>query len=139
MKITMEQFHALLGEALMYCQLIEENVKKIYSHMKPGDYESNRAMVEEKKWTLGETIHHLEALDERKKVPFLSRKDYGLLFQVAKTRNEYAHNIYTRFCYEVDDFDGAFDKAVASLKEDIVWLSELYEKVEDTRIEYEGR
>ncbi len=139
MKITLEQFHQNVGEILMYCQCVEENVKRIYAHMQQGDYSLNRLRIDEERMTLGQVITAMKALDQSRKNTFFTERDYGYLFLITKTRNEYAHNVYTHFCYlcDPDAFDRSYDQCVDDMMKDKVWLSALYEAVEDARLLYE--
>ena len=140
MKITLEQFHQSIGEILMYCQCIEENIKRIYAHMSQGPYALNRMRIEEEKMTLGQAITAMKALDETRPERFFSPRDYEYLFKVTRTRNEYAHNVYVHFCYLSDQeaFDKSYDQCVDELMRDKNWLYALYEAVEDARLLYEN-
>ena len=135
----MEEFHQNVGEILMYCQCIEENVKRIFAHMRPGNYERNRMEIENEKMTLGQVITAMKTLDQSRKEAFFTEHDYLYLFSITRTRNEYAHNVYIHFCYlsNAEEFDRSFDKCVDDMEKDKVWLSALYEAVEDARLLYE--
>ncbi len=140
MKIPLEQFHQTIGEILMYCQCIEENIKRIYAHMQQGHYQLNRMRIEDEKMTLGQVITAMKALDETRPERFFSERDYDYLFKVTRTRNEYAHNVYVHFCYlsDQDAFDQSYDRCVDEMMKDKNWLYALYEAVEDARLLYES-
>lgn len=140
MELPIEQFNETVGEIMMYCQCIEENIKRIYCYMQPGNYERNRLSLENEKMTLGQVITAMKDLDESRAKPFFSPRDYQYLFLVTRTRNEYAHNVYTHFCYlnDADEFEASYDECVERLKKDKGWLYKLYEAVEDARMLYES-
>lgn len=58
--MTLEDFHYTLGQTIMYCQIIENDVKLIYAAMFEGDMNETLAMIINKKWTLGKTIVELK-------------------------------------------------------------------------------
>lgn len=39
--MTLDDFHFTLGQTIMYCQVIEHDVKRIYAAMHIGDYYEN--------------------------------------------------------------------------------------------------
>ena len=51
--MTIEEFHCMLGQTIMYCQIIEHDVKMIFSAMFEGDMGNTLDMIERNKWTLG--------------------------------------------------------------------------------------
>ena len=135
----MAALHSNVGEIMMYCQLIEENVKRILSHMRPGNPNINRLAIENEKMTLGKVIMEMKELDERSRDSFFSSSDYDKLFGITKTRNEYAHGLYTQFCYldNKDEFDASLLRCYNHSLTDKAWLSALYDAVEDARLAYE--
>ena len=139
MDISMEEFHQYVGEVLMYCQCIEENIKRIASAMMQGDARLNRLRIEEEKMTLGQVISKMKEIDQGRKNAFFSQRDYDRLFAVTRTRNEYAHNVYIHFCYlnDPDEFENSFNACVKKVMKDKEWLFALYSAVEDARLNYE--
>ncbi len=136
--MELEEFHSHVGEILMYCQCIEHDVKCIYAFMADGGFKENMARFQEEKLTLGQVVHLLKEYDQSWENPFLSEKDYDILFSVVHKRNYYAHTVYLSFCYIVneDHFNETFEKECVQLLKDVEDLSYLYEKVEEKRIEY---
>lgn len=61
MCMDLERFHFLIGQTIMYCQIIEHDVKRIYAAMLKGDYYENLEIVERQ--TLGQTLSKLKELD----------------------------------------------------------------------------
>lgn len=141
MEFPIEQFNESVGEIMMYCQCIEENAKRIYSYMQSGNPERNRLDIEDQRLTLGQVITFMKDLDQSRGKPFFSPRDYQFLFLVSKTRNEYAHNVYTHFCYltDPDEFEASYAMCVDRLKKDKAWLYTLYAAVEDARMLYEDK
>ncbi len=39
--MELNKFHFLVGQTIMYCQVIEHDVKRIYAAMRKGDYYEN--------------------------------------------------------------------------------------------------
>ena len=138
MKFPLQQFHAYVGEILMYCQCIEHDIKRIYAFMADGGVGENLQMMEEEKWTLGQTVTQLKEYDQSWKTPLFSEEDYGTLFKIVRFRNYYAHAIYLTFCYIDDDaeFEFNYNKAADRLIRDKALLSDLYGRVENVRIRY---
>ncbi|MDY5441261.1 MAG: hypothetical protein SPG64_03460 [Candidatus Enteromonas sp.] len=139
MNIPIEEFHQYVGEILMYCQCIEENVKRICAQMMQGNARLNRLRIEEEKMTLGQVITLMKEMDERRPRRFFSQEDYNRLFEVTRTRNAYAHNVYIHFCYleDEDEFERSYNTCVAGVMRDKEWLFNLYAAVEDARLNFE--
>ena len=138
MTISLPEFHALVGEVLMYCQCIEHDIKQIYAHMADGGVGNNLLLMDEERWTLGQTVTKLKECDQSWDDPLFSSKDYDTLFQIVRFRNYYAHNVYCTFCYLDDEaeFERGYNEAVTRLLRDKDILSRLYGVVEDVRIRY---
>lgn len=141
MDMPIEQFNQTVGEIMMYCQCIEENIKRIFAHMQPGNSQMNRLHINEQRLTMGQIITAMKELDRSRSKPFFSDHDYEYLFLVTKTRNEYAHNVYAHFCYldVEEEFERSYNRCCANLMKDRNWLFKLYEAVEDARLLYEGK
>ena len=138
MNITLQQFHGYVGEILMYCQCIEHDIKRIYAFMADGGVGENLLMMDEQKWTLGQTVTELKQYDQSWKTPLFSEEDYDTLFKIVRFRNYYAHNVYLTFCYLDDEaeFEWSYTKAAQRLLKDKALLSDLYGRVESVRIRY---
>ncbi len=96
--MTLDSFHQLFGQTVMFCQIIENDVKLIYAAMKPGDLNQN--LLEVDKWTLGNTVHNLRELDYSDGKPYLSNNDYEFLLHITGIRNHYCHEVYLKFIYQ---------------------------------------
>ena len=133
---SLQPFHALVGEILMYCQMIEHDVKEIYASRAGGDYSKNLASLKEEKTTMGQTVTKLKELDRALSKPLFSQKDYDLLFQIVSKRNYYAHEAYLSFVYVIGEVevDFAYQQAYQTASYDKQKLSALYEAVEDVRL-----
>lgn len=138
MNISLQQFHGYVGEIMMYCQCIEHDIKHIYAFMADGGVNQNLLMMDEERWTLGQTVTKLKEYDESWKSPLFSAEDYETLFKIVRYRNYYAHAVYLTFCYLDDEgeFDWSYDKAAKKLMEDRNLLADLYGRVENVRIHY---
>lgn len=55
------EFHSILGETIMFCQIIENDVKWIYSFMRKGEVEDNYGNIDGR--TLGQALKELKELD----------------------------------------------------------------------------
>lgn len=95
--MTLDDFHFMIGQTIMYCQVIEHDVKYIYSAMRVGDFYENLVKIE--KWSLGQTVQKLKELDFSGKNPYISASDYNFLKQMTKKRNHWCHQTYQNFLY----------------------------------------
>lgn len=87
--MELREFHRMVGEIVMYCQVIEHDVKRIYAAMLKGDYYDNLEKI--KKWTLGQTVQKLKELDFSDNDPYISANDYIFLKQMSEKRNHWCH------------------------------------------------
>ncbi len=83
--MDLNEFHFLVGQTIMYCQVIEHDVKRIYAAMHKGDYYENLERVD--KWTLGKCVQELKKLDFSDHDPYISASDYNFLKQMTEKRN----------------------------------------------------
>lgn len=97
MQHALNNFHCLVGETIMFCQLIEHDLKLIYASMLKGKFEEN--LIEIEKDTFGLMIQKLEKLDYSDNKPLISKSDYRFLKQMSKKRNHWCHNTYVEFGY----------------------------------------
>lgn len=93
-------FKILHSEIVMYCQLIEHDLKLIYAYMCDGDINHNWEFIENK--TLGRVVTLLKDLDNLDKKPNISASDYNFLMQMTDNRNYWCHNAFIDFAYEDD-------------------------------------
>ena len=129
------QFHQYVGETIMFCQCIENDIKYIFSAMKFGDFNSNFNLI--KKWTLGKTITELQLLDNSDNDPFFSTLDYQLLNEITGIRNHWAHKGYILFVYEKEPrTSSVFSKQSKRLLNDHGRLEKLSDKIEQVRLDF---
>lgn len=95
--MDLNEFHFLVGQTIMYCQVIEHDVKRIYAAMHKGDYYENLERVD--KWTLGKCVQELKKLDFSDHDPYISASDYNFLKQMTEKRNHWCHQTYQNFLY----------------------------------------
>ena len=95
--MTLDDFHFMVGQTIMYCQVIEHDVKRIYAAMHIGDYYDNLDKIE--KWSLGQTVQKLKELDFSSDTHYISASDYNFLKQMTEKRNHWCHQTYQNFLY----------------------------------------
>lgn len=134
--LQLEEFHHMLGQTIMYCQIVEWDIKRIYCAMRRGDIVDNFEMLKQQRWTLGETLVELQKLDYSDNRPYLSLSDYEYLKKVTGKRNHWCHEAYINFVYLGDDFASSreYQKECRRLIEDNQTLSEVYLKLEQVRL-----
>lgn len=69
---NLHDFHSYVGETIMFCQCIEQDIKFIYAGMLEGDFDGNYEDIE--KWTLGRTVKNLQKLDNSDNKPYFHKK-----------------------------------------------------------------
>ena len=67
--MTLDNFHFMVGQTIMYCQVIEHDVKHIYAAMHVGDFYEDLDKI--KKWSLGQTVQKLKELDFNSKSHYI--------------------------------------------------------------------
>ena len=95
--MILEDFHFLVGQTIMYCQIIEHDQKRIYASLLKGNYYDNLDKVD--KWSFGEVLKELKALDFSDDNPYISTNDYNFLKQMKDKRNHLCHQAYQNFMY----------------------------------------
>ncbi|MDE6945559.1 MAG: hypothetical protein K2P14_00030 [Anaeroplasmataceae bacterium] len=117
MQNTISKFHFLVGEIIMFCQFIEQDLKIIYASMLDGDFEENLESIG--KDTFGEMVQKLEKLDYSDNKPMIVRSDYNFLKQMGKKRNHWCHNTYLEFGY-IEDYlySNEFEREFKKLKKE---------------------
>ena len=96
--MTLDTFHCMIGQTIMYCQVIEHDAKRIYAAMHDGDFDENLAKTE--KWSLGQTVQKLKELDFSDESHYISANDYNFLKQMTEKRNHWCHQTYQNFIYD---------------------------------------
>lgn len=133
---SQNEFDAAVGRTMFFCQCIEHDIKSIYygmvAELSDKEYEKSQ------KWTLGQTIDHLERLDNSDGKPYFPQEDYELLRKVTDIRNFYAHRCYVDWVYEEPGraIDRAFKRAAKRLINDHNRLQKLHEVIQSVRIQY---
>lgn len=132
---TIDDFHFLVGETLMYCQCIENDIKWIYAGMLSGDCDENYESVSEK--PLGSVLKKLEILDNSDGNPHFSTADYDLLDKIRDIRNHWAHKAYINFVYKSNqrEYDSCFLKEYRRLQNDHNRLKRLSGNIETVRLD----
>ena len=87
--MTYRQFRILHSETIGCFQLIENDLKLIYSLMHIGNVNKNFESLEKK--NLGFIIKELKKLDYSDEKPFISKNDYNFLNQMKERRNYWLH------------------------------------------------
>jgi hypothetical protein len=128
----LQEFHYYVGETIMFCQCIEQDIKFIYAGMLDGDFDKNYEDIQ--KWTLGTTVLELENLDNCDNDPYLHKEDYALLKRITKIRNYRVHNAYVDFVYEKSN-EKAFNKVSKRLENDHNRLEKIHKSVEKVRLD----
>lgn len=131
--MELKEFHRMVGETVMYCQVIEHDVKRIYAAMLKGDYYDNLDKIE--KWTLGQTVQKLKELDFSDKKPYISANDYNFLKQMSEKRNHWCHEGYQNFVY-IKNFERSKEYAeeCRKLQRDYERFSNIWQALEEVRI-----
>ena len=131
--MTLDRFHLLVGQTVMYCQVIEHDVKRIYAAMHVGNYYDNLDRIE--RWTLGQTVQELRALDHSGAEPYISASDYNFLMQMTAKRNHWCHEAYQNFVYEERYLQSrAYADECNRLELDNKKLAEVCRNLEDVRV-----
>lgn len=134
--MTLDDFHFIIGQTIMYCQVIEHDVKRIYAAMHIGDYYDNLAKIE--KWSLGQTVQKLKELDFSSKNRYISASDYNFLKQMTEKRNHWCHQIYQNFLYNKQFLQSKeYADECHKLERDNERLSNVCDALEKVRIQAE--
>ncbi|MBQ0045463.1 MAG: hypothetical protein KBS35_01050 [Mycoplasma sp.] len=130
--MTFHEFKYYLGETIMFCQIIESDIKIIYVNLLGQDKEITWKLNE--KETLGSMIKKLQALDKDNKL--LSNDDYYYLHQVAGKRNHWCHQTYINFLYTGEGFRQStqYQTECQRLLADHAQLEKIYRVLEEMRI-----
>lgn len=133
--MTLENFHLMFGETIMFCQIIEHDVKMIYAAMCKGDMSNTLAMINDKKWTLGHSLKELKKLDFSDENPYLSAENYNFLSQMAQKRDYWCHETYLKFIY-ISSFENSkeYENECRKLQRDHQKLNSVYQTLEKIRI-----
>lgn len=130
-----EEYKRLHSETIMYYQIIEHDIKYIYSFMLAGDIDEHFDKIENR--TLGQMIKMLKDLDNSDGKPLISAGDYNFLSQICENRNLWAHSCYTEFIYK-SNFTNTreYQRQCEKLQRDHDRVSRASDILEEIRIDY---
>ena len=132
--MTLDDFHYTIGQTIMFCQVIEHDVKRIYAAMHIGDFYENLDKIE--KWSLGQTVQKLKELDFSGKNRYISASDYNFLKQMTEKRNHWCHQTYQNFLYNKQFLQSKeYADECRKLERDNARLSKVCDALENVRIQ----
>lgn len=128
-----ETFKMIHSELIMSVQYIEQDLRIIYSTIKPGNYKDNYAVVDNA--PLGKLLKEMHELDDELGYSKIKDKDYELLDQIREIRNYWCHQCYLDFHYEVDPqkHEQKFNQVAERLHYDELRVYDLQKKIEKLR------
>ncbi len=133
MQMDYDTFKMIHSELIMSVQYIEQDLRIIYSAIKPGNYKDNYTIVDNA--PLGKLLKELHELNDELGYSAIEEKDYELLDQIREIRNYWCHQCYLDFHYEVNPIkhEQKFNKVAERLHYDEMRVYELYKKIENLR------
>lgn len=131
--MNFQDFKILHSETIGCFQLIEGDLKWIYSLMHKGNIDENYDSLDKR--TLGFIIKELKELDYSDGTPFLSRDDYNFLNQMREKRNFWCHQAYIEFMY-IQNFECSpeFKKICSKLQRDHNCIEVVQRNVEKAKL-----
>lgn len=128
-----DTFKMIHSELVMSVQYIEQDLRIIYSTIKPGSYKDNYAVVDSA--PLGRLLKELHELDEELGYSKIRESDYDLLDQIREIRNYWCHQCYLDFHYEEDPLmhEKKFKEVANRLHVDELRVYDLQGKIEKLR------
>lgn len=128
-----DTFKMIHSELIMSVQYIEQDLRIIYSTIKPGNYKDNYAVVDNA--PLGRLLKELHEVDEDLGYSKIKESDYDLLDQIREIRNYWCHQCYLDFHYEEDPVrhNEKFIEVADRLHLDELRVYALQEKIEKLR------
>ena len=133
MKLSFEKFKYAVGEVIAFCQMIEHDLKVIYSTLIYGDFDENYQSL--KTTTLGTMINYIEENDLETNLNYFSKSDYRLLKDLTRRRNYVCHEIFLTFVYKKDFINSnEYLLACESLLTFHSEIVEISKKIEQRRI-----
>ena len=128
-----ETFTYLHSETIKYCQLIEGDLKWIYSFLHIGDIYETRDSLDS--LGFGQIVKKLKQLDNSDGNPELSASDYNFLSQMAQKRNYWCHECYRDFVYKYNwEYSSEFAKVCDKLQRDHDKLQTVCRNVENLKL-----
>ena len=132
--LRFNDFKVLHSEIIMWCQIIENDLKWIYSFMHRGNTDKNYKYIKNK--SLGYIVNKLQELDNLDNNLYISNEDYEYLKMIKNKRNFWAHNCYIEFMYCDNFMESREYKSICEkLEEDHSRLKRIYELIENLKIE----
>lgn len=132
--MTLDNFHFMIGQTIMYCRLIEHDAKYIYAAMHIGDFYENLYNIE--KWPLWKTVQKLKELDFSGENRYISVSDYNFLKQMTEKRNHWCHQSYQNFSYNKQFLQSKeYADECRKLERDNMRLSNVCDVLEKVRIQ----
>ncbi|MDE5949536.1 MAG: hypothetical protein K2G54_01525, partial [Malacoplasma sp.] len=122
------------SETIMYYQLIENDLKIIYSLLKNNNFQDSYLSVE--KLPLGVILEKLKKFDLSENKNFLTHEDYNFLSQITKNRNYWAHENFIEFLYN-NDFENTkeYIKSSKRLLKDNERIKNVYLNIANIKID----
>lgn len=130
---SMQLFKIIHSELIMSVQYIEQDLRIIYSMLKPGDYQKNFTKVDN--LPLGNLLKSLRNLDNEIGFQKFKEQDFNLLNEVRNIRNYWCHQCYLDFHYINDDEEhyNKFLEIKNRLHHDEEEVFQLQQKIEKLR------
>ena len=130
-----ESFSYLHSEIIKYCQIIEGDLKWIYSFLHIGNVDETRGSLDN--LTFGQIVKKLKQLDNSDGNPNLSASDYNFLGQMAQKRNYWCHECYRDFVYISNwIFSSEYKKVCDKLQRDHDKLEIVCRNVENLKLKF---
>ncbi len=131
--MTFENFKILHSETIGYFQLIENDLKLIYSLMHTGNFYDNYNSLNNS--NLGIILKLLKELDNSDGKPLISNSDYHFLNQMREKRNYWCHQAYIDFVYN-DNFENSvkYKKVCDKLQKDHDQINLVYQNVHKLKL-----
>ena len=131
--MNFQEFKILHSETIGYFQLIEGDLKWIYSLMQHGDMGDDEVRLDQ--WSLGFVIKELKELDYSAGTPFISKDDYNFLNQMREKRNYWCHQAYIDFMYIHNfEYSQEFQKVCLKLQRDHDRIEVVQRNVEKAKL-----
>lgn len=131
--MNINTFKILHSETIKFCQIIEGDLKWIYSLMHTGNVGENHSKLEKK--TLGQVVSMLKKLDKSSGEQFISDDSYNFLKQMTEKRNYWCHVCYRDFMYEENPLTSlAYKKVCDKLQRDHDRLAQVFKNVEKAKL-----
>ena len=131
--MTFQEFKYYVGETVMFCQIIESDLKIIYVNLINGNKQETWTLIQ--KETLGSMVKMLQNLDSDNRL--LSKNDYHYLHQLVGKRNHWCHQTFVNFLYNGQDFLNSkqYIEECNLLAQDHEQLSKIYRILEGIRVD----